>query len=347
MSKLNPKSFNYSFLLFSFLIQYTQSIETNSLPIKKRFKKNESNSNEMSFKTVFGFIGFCFLCIILFSCCYGIPCLLIRICIEKLSRRVNNQQRTSHISYNNNNNDNNNINYSEENNFDNNKLILKKKYYLFENIIFPQKVDDNTIENEICSICQEKFNLNKDICYTPCTHIFHHECLMNYLMKIIKSNCPNCNFDLLSSLDNDDIDLDEIIIPAQYEYINWKNKFNKKYHIKDNSINENIKDKIIEIEEDDMCNEENIEININDNNPDNNLAQMHKGEDKKSDYNSANNLNNNEDKNKNINNNGDSNKNIDNIEENNKEIINSETSEMNNTNNHNEYNKKIKMVNEK
>ena len=348
MSKLYPKSFNYSFYLFSFLIHLIQSIETTTIPIKKRFKKNDSNSREDHLKTTIGFIGAFFLFFILLSCCYGIPCLLIRSCIEKICRRNNYQHRTYNISHNNNNyNYNNNLNNSEEN--DNNKLILKKKYYLFENIIFPQKVNVNSIKkNEICSICQEQFNINNDICHTPCNHIFHHECLMNYLMRIKKSNCPNCNYDLLTVLDNNQINCNEIIIPDEYEYINWKNEYNKKNNINNNiNNNENNQEEDKKIHEDNSFNGENIEITINEINIENKINQLKKDEDNKSALNTSthlNNNNNNEKKKEKINNNEDNNKKIDNIEDNNKEIINNETIEMNQKNNSQLHNKKIKMV---
>ena len=47
-------------------------------------------------------------------------------------------------------------------------------------------------------------------------------------MRIKKSNCPNCNFDILSSLNNNNINFNEIIILDEYNYINWKNEYNKK-----------------------------------------------------------------------------------------------------------------------
>ena len=71
------------------------------------------------------------------------------------------------------------------------KTMLKKKKYL-------KKYNIN--ETTACSICLEEFVENKSIvCITPCMHIFHYDCLHNWLFTDnSKCQCPYCNYDLLS-----------------------------------------------------------------------------------------------------------------------------------------------------
>ena len=71
------------------------------------------------------------------------------------------------------------------------KNKLKKKKYL-------KKYNIN--ETTACSICLEEFIENISVvCITPCLHIFHYDCLHNWLfMENSNCQCPYCNYDLLS-----------------------------------------------------------------------------------------------------------------------------------------------------
>ena len=68
---------------------------------------------------------------------------------------------------------------------------LKKRKYLKK---------DNINETTACSICLEEFIENKSIvCITLCKHIFHYDCLHNWLFSENSNcQCPYCNYDLLS-----------------------------------------------------------------------------------------------------------------------------------------------------
>ena len=72
------------------------------------------------------------------------------------------------------------------------KSKLKKKKYL-------KKYNIN--ETTACSICLEEFIENQSlVSITPCMHIFHYECLHNWLfMENSNCQCPYCNYDLLSN----------------------------------------------------------------------------------------------------------------------------------------------------
>ena len=71
------------------------------------------------------------------------------------------------------------------------KTKLKKRKYLKK---------DNINETTACSICLEEFVENKSIvCITLCKHVFHYDCLHNWLFtENSNSHCPYCNYDLLS-----------------------------------------------------------------------------------------------------------------------------------------------------
>lgn len=60
---------------------------------------------------------------------------------------------------------------------------------------------DNLNETTACSICLEEFEENKsEVSITPCLHIFHFNCLHNWLYsENSKCLCPYCNHDLLSN----------------------------------------------------------------------------------------------------------------------------------------------------
>ena len=42
-----------------------------------------------------------------------------------------------------------------------------------------------------CSICLEEYSLEEKICYLPCFHYFHSECIKNWTKK--SNRCPLCN----------------------------------------------------------------------------------------------------------------------------------------------------------
>lgn len=72
------------------------------------------------------------------------------------------------------------------------KTKLKKRKY---------SKKDNLNETTACSICLEEFEENKsEVSITQCLHIFHFNCLHNWLYsENSKCLCPYCNHDLLSN----------------------------------------------------------------------------------------------------------------------------------------------------
>jgi hypothetical protein len=50
----------------------------------------------------------------------------------------------------------------------------------------------------ICTVCQENFFLDEELIRMDCSHVFHHDCLVQWLRKR-KSACPYCNSKLNES----------------------------------------------------------------------------------------------------------------------------------------------------
>jgi len=78
------------------------------------------------------------------------------------------------------------------------KNLFEKNGYLKSKIYNKEYENKNKLNNK-CSICLEKFLINKsNIIITPCNHIFHTNCLHYWLKKnYSKAKCPSCNFNLL------------------------------------------------------------------------------------------------------------------------------------------------------
>jgi len=89
-----------------------------------------------------------------------------------------------------------------------NKKIIE---YLLENDLKAKTFTKDIIVNdcEKCSICLEAFECNKSlVSITPCKHIFHFECLKNWLdTEVLNPQCPNCKYSILSNVDLNSINL--------------------------------------------------------------------------------------------------------------------------------------------
>ena len=45
-----------------------------------------------------------------------------------------------------------------------------------------------------CTICLEKYEIGDTVCKLPCNHIFHKDCLQDWLHK--QMNCPLCRINI-------------------------------------------------------------------------------------------------------------------------------------------------------
>ncbi|CAD8171030.1 unnamed protein product [Paramecium octaurelia] len=88
----------------------------------------------------------------------------------------------------------------------------------------PQKADSKMIK-DTCSICLVQFELKDKFCQTPCRHVFHEQCLVDWTTK--QANCPVCRQGLLEKEIN--------------ELMEIKNNRNRK--VKDLNIEEALKSK--------------------------------------------------------------------------------------------------------
>ena len=91
----------------------------------------------------------------------------------------------------------------------------------------------NVNETTACSICLEEFVENKSlVSITPCLHIFHYNCLKNWLFSENSNcQCPYCNYDLLSNKK-----------PTQRHKKQETNNINEKQNKVENKNNENEKE---------------------------------------------------------------------------------------------------------
>lgn len=61
---------------------------------------------------------------------------------------------------------------------------------------FPAIKIVSELMSESCTICFEQFDDNKTLRITPCGHIFHHNCLYEWVITNDQSRCPNDNIKL-------------------------------------------------------------------------------------------------------------------------------------------------------
>ena len=71
--------------------------------------------------------------------------------------------------------------------------------------IFNDKINLN--DCDMCTICCDKFIFGESqVSVTPCSHVFHHECIEKWVKeKITNPHCPNCKFSFLEYMENKDI----------------------------------------------------------------------------------------------------------------------------------------------
>ena len=98
---------------------------------------------------------------------------------NNINNRENNIEN-NRVNNNENNIENNRVNNNENNRVNNNEILIKKILEICNTDIFNSnkyKID------EVCSICLNNFENNDNIIILPCLHIFHDECMMDWLKK--------------------------------------------------------------------------------------------------------------------------------------------------------------------
>ena len=127
---------------------------------------------------------------------------------------INNQNgQTNNIKQKGQNN--NNVNSNQILNLNPSNLEVEINY-LFQNIMKPEIYTEKFgKEEKSCSICSNKFKLNKSkIVLTLCHHFFHFYCLKKYLLEGKGKKCLNCNHDFFETFNSIKLDSSKIkIIP--------------------------------------------------------------------------------------------------------------------------------------
>ena len=74
------------------------------------------------------------------------------------------------------------------------------------NFIIPAEEQDpptKRVSSKLCSICLEDFKSSDEICHSKsgCGHIYHVECLLEWMMR--NADCPICRAVILSPVSDD------------------------------------------------------------------------------------------------------------------------------------------------
>ncbi|KAL3535157.1 hypothetical protein ACH5RR_003618 [Cinchona calisaya] len=64
------------------------------------------------------------------------------------------------------------------------------QFKLFDEDYNNNGITSDDVEGKVCSICLERLQKNSVVAETPCCHIFHMECISNWLLEM--NSCPMC-----------------------------------------------------------------------------------------------------------------------------------------------------------
>ena len=80
------------------------------------------------------------------------------------------------------------------------KITLTREQYnefIKTNIMTKNLLDLHSIKDEKCSICQENVNIGDNCAITPCNHLYHSTCSIEwFIKKCIRPTCPICRMDV-------------------------------------------------------------------------------------------------------------------------------------------------------
>jgi hypothetical protein len=120
------------------------------------------------------------------------------------------------------------------------EIMFKKKiFYIFTNEIKPQKYyPEKPGLEDTCPVCLEKFDEKKQICITPCKHIYHYNCIYDYVLNTKDTLCPLCKFDYLNIVKDKNIDFNKIDFNI-IKVSNTNNSSNGENIVEENNNNRN------------------------------------------------------------------------------------------------------------
>lgn len=145
----------------------------------------------------------------------------------------------------------------EEEKKNNEKKELSEKF--LKNELASQTFNDkiNLNDCDMCTICCDKFVIGESqVSVTPCSHVFHHECIEKWIKeKITNPHCPNCKFSFLEYMEaqnkntkekNDTLNLNNNgkIVDTKHEknQRSQEDNFPLSEQIRINSLNQNNED---------------------------------------------------------------------------------------------------------
>ena len=87
-----------------------------------------------------------------------------------------------------------NVNHSNNNqNNNNHNNIMNNEFKKIEKLLQDTKLTEeilSKIDNKQCLICLDDYKIEENICYLPCFHLFHSECIKSWVQK--SNKCPLC-----------------------------------------------------------------------------------------------------------------------------------------------------------
>ena len=72
--------------------------------------------------------------------------------------------------------------------------LNKRNFHEIVTVIHLEEDEGISAENRVCTICFEEYSNERSYRITPCKHIFHHECIYQWLIANNKKRCPNDNY---------------------------------------------------------------------------------------------------------------------------------------------------------
>lgn len=200
--------------VISLKFYYFSRISFTRLPFRIDLSNDSSSStNYLGLFISLGVVVFvCLVCSVCFYKCS-------RIIIENANRRLEQRRRMQM------NNINLNLMPAEEENLRvKNNEILKK---MLETDLKPIKYSEGINHYHTnCTVCLEDFTSDCQVIFLFCKHIFHFNCLKDWLDKnILLPKCPNCNYNILTG--------------GQIDLINHNNNENQNLNLNENNFNLN------------------------------------------------------------------------------------------------------------
>jgi hypothetical protein len=156
--------------------------------------------------------------------------------------------------------------FKNQNSKEESNLLKKKKLFLFQKIIIPVKYNFFEFKKygNKCIICLNNFGKTKNVCITPCNHIFHHKCLRKYIFESKFPYCPLCKYDLFISLNKISINYKGIKIPEKELSLDNEDESENNNYINDIKIYDgNYSEQIYSKDNNSSIRENNSQIKLN------------------------------------------------------------------------------------